>query len=93
MEAYCCIAIASCSQVIDARSEGRFEGTAPEPRPSFPSGHMIGAKNVPYMSLIDSHTKLLKSEEELRQGEWVAAFHRHQNLEPLIKDQQHRAPV
>ena len=55
-------------QVVDARSEGRFNGTAPEPRPSFPSGHMIGAKNVPFMRLINSESKLVRSKEELRGG-------------------------
>ena len=55
-------------QMVDARSEGRFNGTDPEPRPSFPSGHMIGAKNVPFMKLINSETKLLRSKDELRRG-------------------------
>ena len=32
--------------VVDARPAGRFEGTAPEPRPGMPSGHMPGAVNV-----------------------------------------------
>ena len=55
-------------QVVDARSEGRFKGTVAEPRPSFPSGHMIGAMNVPFMDLINSETKLMKSKEEIRNG-------------------------
>lgn len=59
-------------QIVDARSEGRFNGTAPEPRPSFPSGHMIGAKNVPFMNLLKTDTKLLKSKEELRKGMYVS---------------------
>lgn len=54
--------------MVDARSEGRFSGSAPEPRPSFPSGHMIGAKNVPFMNLINNKTKLFKSKDELRNG-------------------------
>ena len=54
--------------MVDARSEGRFKGTAAEPRPSFPSGHMIGAKNVPFMDLLNSETKLMKSKEEIRNG-------------------------
>ncbi|WP_431284797.1 sulfurtransferase [Humitalea sp. 24SJ18S-53] len=33
--------------VVDARARGRFEGTAPEPRPGLPSGHMRGAGNLP----------------------------------------------
>ena len=39
-------------QILDARSAGRFAGTAPEPRPSVPSGGMPGAINVPYTELL-----------------------------------------
>ena len=39
-------------QVVDARSAGRFNGTAPEPRPGLPSGHMPGAINLPWESLL-----------------------------------------
>lgn len=56
--------------MVDARSEGRFSGTDPEPRPSLPSGHMIGAKNVPFKNLLNGDTKLLKSKDELRKGGW-----------------------
>lgn len=41
------------SQVVDARSAERFAGTAPEPRPNLPSGHMPGALNVPATALIE----------------------------------------
>lgn len=40
-------------QVVDARSAGRFAGTAPEPRPNLPSGHMPGALNLPYDTLLE----------------------------------------
>jgi thiosulfate/3-mercaptopyruvate sulfurtransferase len=40
-------------QVVDARSAGRFAGTAPEPRPGLKSGHMPGALNLPYDTLLD----------------------------------------
>ncbi|MBR0649362.1 sulfurtransferase [Roseomonas terrae] len=33
--------------ILDARAKGRFDGTAPEPRAGLPSGHMLGAANVP----------------------------------------------
>lgn len=33
--------------IVDARARGRFAGTAPEPRPGLPSGHMPGAGNLP----------------------------------------------
>lgn len=38
--------------VVDARSRERFAGTAPEPRRGVRSGHMPGAKNLPYTKLI-----------------------------------------
>ena len=37
---------------VDARSAGRFQGTAPEPRPGLPSGHIPGTTNVPFDSLL-----------------------------------------
>jgi thiosulfate/3-mercaptopyruvate sulfurtransferase len=36
------------AQIVDARSAGRFNGTAPEPRPGLRGGHMPGSFNVPY---------------------------------------------
>lgn len=39
--------------VLDARAKGRFEGSAPEPRPGLPSGHMPGAENVPFTELLN----------------------------------------
>ncbi|MBY0335363.1 MAG: sulfurtransferase [Acetobacteraceae bacterium] len=37
--------------ILDARAAGRFAGTAPEPRPGLPSGHMPGAANLPFLEL------------------------------------------
>jgi thiosulfate/3-mercaptopyruvate sulfurtransferase len=37
--------------ILDARAAGRFKGTAPEPRPGLPSGHMPGACNIPFNEL------------------------------------------
>ncbi len=45
--------LATPSQVLDARSAGRFSGTAPEPRPGLSSGHMPGSINTPYTDLAD----------------------------------------
>jgi thiosulfate/3-mercaptopyruvate sulfurtransferase len=42
------------AQVVDARSAERFAGTAPEPRPGLPSGHMPGALNLPSTKLIEN---------------------------------------
>lgn len=53
--------------IVDARSSGRFEGTAPEPRPGLRGGHMPGAVNVPFTSLLDPNdmTKF-RSMDEVR---------------------------
>ena len=40
-------------QVVDARSAGRFAGTAAEPRPGLKSGHMPGALNLPFDTLLE----------------------------------------
>ncbi|HEY2048077.1 MAG TPA: 3-mercaptopyruvate sulfurtransferase [Caulobacteraceae bacterium] len=39
-------------QIIDARATPRFAGDAPEPRAGLRSGHMPGARNVPFGDLI-----------------------------------------
>lgn len=38
--------------IVDARSAGRFEGTVPEPRAGLRSGHIPGARNLPFDRLI-----------------------------------------
>ena len=38
--------------IVDARSAGRFVGTAPEPRPGVRSGHMPNAKNLPFAEVL-----------------------------------------
>lgn len=40
--------------ILDARARGRFDGTAPEPRPGLPSGHMPGAASLPYTELLNA---------------------------------------
>ncbi len=42
------------TQLIDARSAGRFAGSEPEPRAGLRSGHMPGAFNVPFPEIIDN---------------------------------------
>lgn len=42
------------AEIIDARGAARFRGEAPEPRPGLRSGHIPGAKNVPYDSLLNA---------------------------------------
>jgi len=51
--------------VLDARSAGRFKGSAPEPRPGLPSGHMPGAANIPFNELFEADGTML-TEEALR---------------------------
>ena len=41
-------------QLLDARAPDRFAGDGPEPRPGMRSGHMPGAVNLHYASLLDS---------------------------------------
>ncbi|MCG2644068.1 3-mercaptopyruvate sulfurtransferase [Bradyrhizobium sp. GCM10023182] len=53
-------------QVIDARAADRFEGRAPEPREGIRSGHIPGARNVPYVKLFDAATGVMKPLEDLR---------------------------
>ena len=45
-------ALAKGAQVVDARAANRFNGDAPEPRPGLRSGHMPGARNLPWTELV-----------------------------------------
>lgn len=47
--------------VVDARSAARFAGTAPEPRPGLPSGHMPGARNLPFDRLLDAEGRIVET--------------------------------
>ena len=55
-------------QVIDARAADRFEGRAAEPRPGIRSGHIPGARNVPYGQLFDAATGAMKPLDDLRKA-------------------------
>jgi thiosulfate/3-mercaptopyruvate sulfurtransferase len=48
--------------VVDARSPARFAGTEPEPRPGLRSGHMPGARNLPYRRLLGADGRLAEPE-------------------------------
>lgn len=39
--------------ITDARSSGRFHGSAPEPREGLRSGHIPGSKNLPFDQVLD----------------------------------------
>lgn len=54
-------------QTLDARGQGRFEGTEPEPRPGLRSGHIPGSLNLPFLQLIDAETKVWKPLESIRE--------------------------
>jgi thiosulfate/3-mercaptopyruvate sulfurtransferase len=53
------------AQLVDARSPTRFRGEEPEPRANVKPGHMPGAFNVHYASLVNTDGTL-KSKTELR---------------------------
>ena len=48
--------------ILDARSDGRFHGTAPEPRADLKSGHIPGSQSLPSSKIIKDG-KLLSPEE------------------------------
>jgi len=60
--------------VFDARAAGRFQGTAPEPRPGLPSGHIPHSLSLPFNLLLQTHNAspgpsytTLRDADELRQ--------------------------
>ena len=53
------------AEIIDARGAPRFRGEVPEPRPGLRSGHIPGAKNVPYTTLLNPDGAM-KSPDALR---------------------------
>jgi thiosulfate/3-mercaptopyruvate sulfurtransferase len=52
-------------QVVDARSAGRFDGSAEETRPGLRRGHIPGGRSLPYHQVTDPQTRQLRSAEEL----------------------------
>lgn len=60
-------------QLVDARAAGRFTGEAPEPRAGLASGHMPGARNVPWGGLVNADGTL-KSAGDLLQAFEVAGI-------------------
>jgi thiosulfate/3-mercaptopyruvate sulfurtransferase len=50
--------------IIDARSSGRFNGTAPEPREGLRSGSIPNSLNIPFGDVLDNGK--FKSKEELK---------------------------
>jgi len=52
--------------VLDARSEGRFKGSEPEPRPGLKGGHIPHSRNLPFQALVDPASGTMKPADELR---------------------------
>lgn len=57
-------ALTGDAQILDARPAARFRGEAAEPRPGLRSGHMPGALNVPFKSVL-TETGFLRRGNEL----------------------------
>ncbi|MEQ9008038.1 MAG: sulfurtransferase, partial [Ekhidna sp.] len=51
--------------VVDARSKGRFDGTAPEPREGLKSGHIPNSSNIPFEDVLKDG--YFKSPDELKE--------------------------
>ncbi|MGV1014564.1 MAG: 3-mercaptopyruvate sulfurtransferase [Methyloceanibacter sp.] len=54
------------AELVDARPADRFSGKAPEPRPGLRAGHIPGAHNVPFATLLTAEGTL-KSPRELEE--------------------------
>ena len=52
-------------EIVDARSNGRFRGDDPEPRPGMRAGHIPGSKSVHYASLLNAD-QTMKTPDETR---------------------------
>lgn len=61
------------AQIVDARAGPRFRGEAPEPRHGLRSGHMPGARNVPWSDLVNADGTL-KPAAELKAAFEAAAW-------------------
>ena len=48
--------------IVDARSQGRFQGTEPEPRDGLASGHIPGSISLPFQTVLDGEGRLLKED-------------------------------
>jgi thiosulfate/3-mercaptopyruvate sulfurtransferase len=49
--------------ILDARSKGRYDGTAPEPRAGLPGGHMPGAASLPFTDLLNADGTMKPADE------------------------------
>ncbi|MFD1880834.1 3-mercaptopyruvate sulfurtransferase [Paracoccus pacificus] len=51
--------------IVDARGAERFRGDAPEPRPGLRTGHIPGARNLPFKKVLNADGTM-KSPDEIR---------------------------
>jgi thiosulfate/3-mercaptopyruvate sulfurtransferase len=63
------------TQVVDARTAGRFAGEEPEPRAGVTPGHMPGAKNLP-------HSRLYNEDGTWKQGDALRAAFADAGVDP-----------
>lgn len=56
---------AQAETVVDARSTGRFEATAPEPRAGLRGGHIPGSRSLPFDRLVDPVSKTVRPISEI----------------------------
>uniref|UniRef100_UPI00398E411D 3-mercaptopyruvate sulfurtransferase n=1 Tax=Pristiophorus japonicus TaxID=55135 RepID=UPI00398E411D len=68
-------------QLVDARSEGRFRGTQPEPREDFEPGHIPGSINIPFTTFLNPETLKVRSEKELQR---IFKEHKVDLTKPLV---------
>ncbi|HEY0214568.1 MAG TPA: 3-mercaptopyruvate sulfurtransferase [Paenirhodobacter sp.] len=52
-------------EIVDARAHARFTGSVPEPRPGLRSGHIPGAKNLPFGEVLNPDGTM-KSPQDIR---------------------------
>lgn len=57
------ILVDQTEQLVDARPAARFSGDSPEPRPGLRSGHMPGARNLPFSQLVAQDGALLSPDD------------------------------
>lgn len=69
----------NATQIVDARSEARYSGSAPEPRPGMRSGHIPSSSNMPISTIIDDGLMLPKP-----QLESIYQQHLDENVQKLI---------
>jgi thiosulfate/3-mercaptopyruvate sulfurtransferase len=57
--------VLECGLLLDARGQGRFEGSEPDPRPGVASGHIPGARNLPF-GMLYREDGTFRDREEIR---------------------------